>query len=311
MNEPKSKNLNTTRSIAILIHLKSQGIVSNTFADFNFNPARLQNPTSKDERFKVAYLNGVKDSIEIEAPIIKERLDNANLRLTVNNREVILNNIQLEFKGIKDFKELRIIERARVAGKTNNFRELLEEFLLTEWLSFKAAANRQRIIDEAIKPYKELNAKLTEQINYLNGQLAIANKEHSELINTLQRSYDEANSLQAASVVQAQQIDGLARELEDSTNPVVRSLQEATTSAVFPNLPHLIDNAILEGEKTLSLNITVRADRLSNTMPVSWSVDLSSLMPTDDKMDERLNMSRHYDIHIEHTSHDSEEKNNT
>ena len=125
MNEPKSKTLNTTRSIAVLIHLKSLGIIHNTYSDFNFNPERAQRPNAKDEYFKIAYLNGVKDRIEIEAPIANEHLLVDALLLKVNGRAIVLNNIRLDFKGIKDFKELRIIERVRVAGKSDNFRELL------------------------------------------------------------------------------------------------------------------------------------------------------------------------------------------
>ena len=125
MNEPKSKTLNTTRSIAVLIHLKSLGVIYNTYSDFNFNPEHGQPADGKNVYFKITYLNGVKDKIEIEAPVANGRLLVNELSLKVNNRQIVLHNIRLDFKGIKDFKELRIIERVRIAGKTNNFLDLL------------------------------------------------------------------------------------------------------------------------------------------------------------------------------------------
>lgn len=256
MNEPKSKTLNTTRSIAVLIHLKSLGIIHNTYSDFNFNPERAQRPNAKDEYFKIAYLNGVKDRIEIEAPIANEHLLVDALLLKVNGRAIVLNNIRLDFKGIKDFKELRIIERVRVAGKSDNFRDLLNEFLLTEWLSYKAQIKRQKLIDEAILPYEEKIKELTDKIDSLNGELVNRGKERSELVTKLQQSYEEATLLQAASVVQSQQIDGLQKELTHD-EALIKNMERSAQDHIFPKLPLLLEVAKKEGMKTLTFNMTV------------------------------------------------------
>lgn len=256
MNEPKSKTLNTTRSIAVLIHLKSLGIIHNTYSDFNFNPEHGQPIDGKNEYFKIAYLNGVKDKIEIEAPVANGRLLVNELSLKVNNRQIVLHNIRLDFKGIKDFKELRIIERMRIVGKTNNFLDLLDEFLLTEWLSYKAQIKRQKLIDEAVLPYQEKIKELTDKIDSLNGELANCGKERSELVTKLQQSYEEATALQAASVAQSQQIDGLEKELTHD-EALIKNMERSAQDHIFPKLPLLLEVAKQEGTKTLTLNMTV------------------------------------------------------
>lgn len=256
MNEPKSKTLNTTRSIAVLIHLKSLGIIHNTYSDFNFNPEHGQPIDGKNEYFKIAYLNGVKDKIEIEAPVANGRLLVNELSLKVNNRQIVLHNIRLDFKGIKDFKELRIIERMRIVGKTNNFLDLLDEFLLTEWLSYKAQIKRQKLIDEAVLPYQEKIKELTDKIDSLNGELANCGKERSELVTKLQQSYEEATTLQAASVAQSQQIDGLEKELTHD-EALIKNMERSAQDHIFPKLPLLLEVAKQEGTKTLTLNMTV------------------------------------------------------
>ena len=283
MNEPKSKTLNTTRSIAVLIHLKSLGVIHNTYSDFNFNPERAQRPNTKDEYFKIAYLNGVKDRIEIEAPIANEHLLVDALLLKVNGRAIVLNNIRLDFKGIKDFKELRIIERVRVVGKGDNFRELLNEFLLTEWLSYKAQIKRQKFIDEAVLPYQEKIKELTDKINTLTGELANCGKERGELITKLQRSYEEATSLQAASVVQSQQIDGLQKELTRD-EALVKNMERAAQDHIFPKLPLLLEVAKKEGTKTLTFNMTVSLRHGTVNGPDAWA----SPIPTVDVVTESL-----------------------
>ncbi len=284
MNEPKSKTLNTTRSIAVLIHLKSLGIIHNTYSDFNFNPERAQRPNAKDEYFKIAYLNGVKDRIEIEAPIANEHLLIDALLLKVNGRAIVLNNIRLDFKGIKDFKELRIIERVRVAGKSDNFRDLLNEFLLTEWLSYKAQIKRQKLIDEAVLPYEEKIKELTDKIDSLNGELANCGKERSELVTKLQQSYEEATSLQAASVVQSQQIDGLQKELTHD-EALIKNMERSAQEHIFPKLPLLLEVAKQEGTKTLTLNMTVSVGFSSPVNPPdAWS----STIPAIDVVTESL-----------------------
>lgn len=276
MNEPKSKTLNTTRSIAVLIHLKSLGIIHNTYSDFNFNPERAQRPNAKDEYFKIAYLNGVKDRIEIEAPIANEHLLVDALLLKVNGRAIVLNNIRLDFKGIKDFKELRIIERVRVAGKSDNFRELLNEFLLTEWLSYKAQIKRQKLIDEAILPYQEKIKELTDKIDSLNGELANCGKERSELVTKLQQSYEEATSLQAASVVQSQQIDGLEKELTHD-EALIKNMERSAQDHIFPKLPLLLEVAKQEGMKTLTFNMTVSLRQNTANESYPWSSPIPAI----------------------------------
>lgn len=284
MNEPKSKTLNTTRSIAVLIHLKSLGVIHNTYSDFNFNPEHGQPTDDKNEYFKIAYLNGVKDKIEIEAPVANGRLLVNELSLKVNNRQIVLNNIRLDFfKGIKDFKELRIIERVRIAGKTNNFLDLLNEFLLTEWLSYKAQIKRQKLIDEAVLPYEEKIKVLTDKIDSLNGELANCGKERSELVTKLQQSYEEATSLQAASVVQSQQIDGLQKELTRD-EALIKNMERSAQDHIFPKLPLLLEVAKQEGTKTLTFNMTVSLHHDTVNGPDAWS----SSIPTIDVVTESL-----------------------
>ena len=283
MNEPKSKTLNTTRSIAVLIHLKSLGIIHNTYSDFKFNPERAQRPNAKDEYFKIAYLNGVKDRIEIEAPIANEHLLVDALLLKVNGRAIVLNNIRLDFKGIKDFKELRIIERVRVAGKSDNFRELLNEFLLTEWLSYKAQIKRQKFIDEAVLPYQEQIKELTDKIDSLNGELANCGKERSELVTKLQQSYEEATSLQAASVAQSQQIDGLEKELTHD-EALIKNMERSAQEHIFPKLPLLLEVAKKEGMKTLTFNMTVSVQQNTVNGADAWL----STIPAIDVVTESL-----------------------
>ena len=284
MNEPKSKTLNTTRSIAVLIHLKSLGIIHNTYSDFNFNPEHGQPIDGKNEYFKIAYLNGVKDKIEIEAPVANGRLLVNELSLKVNNRQIVLNNIRLDFfKGIKDFKELRIIERVRVAGKTNNFLDLLDEFLLTEWLSYKAQIKRQKLIDEAVVPYQEKIKELTDKIDSLNGELANCGKERSELVTKLQQSYEEATSLQAVSVVQSQQNDGLQKELTRD-EALIKNMERSAQDHIFPKLPLLLEVAKQEGTKTLTFNMTVSLHHDTVNGPDAWS----SSIPTIDVVTESL-----------------------
>lgn len=283
MNEPKSKTLNTTRSIAVLIHLKSLGIIHNTYSDFNFNPEHGQPIDGKNEYFKITYLNGVKDKIEIEAPVANGRLLVNVLSLKVNNRQIVLNNIRLDFKGIKDFKELRIIERVRVAGKTSDFLDLLDEFLLTEWLSHKAQIKRQKFIDEAVLPYQEQIKELTDKINTLTGELANCGKERGELITKLQRSYEEATSLQAASVVQSQQIDGLQKELTYD-EALVKNMERSAQDHIFPKLPLLLEAAKQEGTKTLTINVTVSLHHGVDNGPDAWT----SPIPTIDVVTELL-----------------------
>lgn len=276
MNEPKSKTLNTTRSIAVLIHLKSLGIIHNTYSDFNFNPEHGEKSDAKNEYFKIAYLNGVKDKIEIEAPVANGRLLVNELSLKVNNRPIVLQNIRLDFKGIKDFKELRIIERVRVAGKSSNFLDLLDEFLLTEWLSYKAQIKRQKLIDEAILPYQEQIKALTDKIDSLNGELANCGTERSELVTKLQQSYEEATSLQAASVVQSQQIDGLQKELTHD-EALVKNMERSAQDHIFPKLPLLLEVAKQEGTKTLTLNMTVSVRRSAVNPPDAWSSSIPAI----------------------------------
>ena len=284
MNEPKSKTLNTTRSIAVLIHLKSLGVIHNTYSDFNFNPEHGQSIDGKNEYFKITYLNGVKDKIEIEAPVANGRLLVNELSLKVNNRQIVLNNIRLDFfKGIKDFKELRIIERVRIAGKTNNFLDLLDEFLLTEWLSYKAQIKRRKLIDEAILPYQEQIKSLTDKIDSLNGELANCGKERSELVTKLQQSYEEATSLQAASVVQSQQIDGLQKELTHD-EALIKNMERSAQDHIFPKLPLLLEVAKQEGTKTLTFNMTVSLRQGTVNGPDAWS----SPIPTIDVVTESL-----------------------
>ena len=284
MNEPKSKTLNTTRSIAVLIHLKSLGIIHNTYSDFNFNPEHGEKSDAKNEYFKIAYLNGVKDKIEIEAPVANGRLLVNELSLKVNNRQIVLNNIRLDFfKGIKDFKELRIIERVRIAGKTNNFLDLLDEFLLTEWLSYKAQIKRQKLIDEAVVPYQEKIKELTDKIDSLNGELANCGKERSELVTKLQQSYEEATSLQAVSVVQSQQIDGLQKELTRD-EALIKNMERSAQDHIFPKLPLLLEVAKQEGTKTLTFNMTVSLHHDTVNGPDAWS----SSIPTIDVVTESL-----------------------
>lgn len=283
MNEPKSKTLNTTRSIAVLIHLKSLGIIHNTYSDFNFNPEHGQPSDGKNEYFKIAYLNGVKDKIEIEAPVANGRLLVNELSLKVNNRPIVLQNIRLDFKGIKDFKELRIIERVRVAGKSSNFLDLLNEFLLTEWLSYKAQIKRQKLIDEAVLPYQEQIKALTDKIDSLNGELANCGKERSELVTKLQQSYEEATSLQAVSVVQSQQIDGLQKELTRD-EALIKNMERSAQDHIFPKLPLLLEVAKQEGTKTLTFNMTVSLHHDTVNGPDAWS----SSIPTIDVVTESL-----------------------
>ena len=284
MNEPKSKTLNTTRSIAVLIHLKSLGIIHNTYSDFNFNPVHGEKSDANNEYFKIAYLNGVKDKIEIEAPVANGRLLVNELSLKVNNRQIVLNNIRLDFfKGIKDFKELRIIERVRIAGKTNNFLDLLDEFLLTEWLSYKAQIKRQKLIDEAVVPYQEKIKELTDKIDSLNGELANCGKERSELMTKLQQSYEEATSLQAASVVQSQQIDGLQKELTHD-EALIKNMERSAQEHIFPKLPLLLEVAKQEGMKTLTFNMTVSLQHGTVNGPDAWT----SPIPTVDVVTESL-----------------------
>ena len=284
MNEPKSKTLNTSRSIAVLIHLKSLGIIHNTYSDFNFNPEHGEKSDAKNEYFKIAYLNGVKDKIEIEAPVANGRLLVNELSLKVNNRQIVLHNIRLDFfKGIKDFKELRIIERVRIAGKTNNFLDLLNEFLLTEWLSYKAQIKRQKLIDEAVLPYQEQIKELTDKINTLTGELANCGKERGELITKLQRSYEEATSLQAASVVQSQQIDGLQKELTRD-EALIKNMERTAQGHIFPKLPLLLEVAKQEGTKTLTFNMTVSLRHDTVNGPDAWT----SPIPTIDVVTESL-----------------------
>lgn len=276
MNEPKSKTLNTTRSIAVLIHLKSLGIIHNTYSDFNFNPEHGQPIDGKNEYFKIAYLNGVKDKIEIEAPVANGRLLVNELSLKVNNRQIVLHNIRLDFKGIKDFKELRIIERVRIAGKTNNFLDLLDEFLLTEWLSYKAQIKRQKLIDEAVVPYQEKIKELTDKIDSLNGELSNCSKERSELVTKLQQSYEEATSLQAASVVQSQQIDGLQKELtRDET--LIKNMERSVQEHIFPKLPLLLEVAKKEGTKTLTFNMTVSVGQNTVNGADAWLSNIPAI----------------------------------
>lgn len=276
MNEPKSKTLNTTRSIAVLIHLKSLGIIHNTYSDFNFNPERAQRPNAKDEYFKIAYLNGVKDRIEIEAPIANEHLLVDALLLKVNGRAIVLNNIRLDFKGIKDFKELRIIERVRVAGKGDNFRDLLNEFLLTEWLSYKAQIKRQKFIDEAVLPYQEKIKELTDKIDSLNGELVNCGKERSELVTKLQQSYEEATSLQAASVAQSQQIDGLEKELTHD-EALIKNMERSAQEHIFPKLPLLLEVAKKEGMKTLTFNMSVSLRQNTGNELYPWTSPIPAI----------------------------------
>ena len=284
MNEPKSKTLNTSRSIAVLIHLKSLGVIHNTYSDFNFNPEHGQPTDDKNEYFKIAYLNGVKDKIEIEAPVANGRLLVNELSLKVNNRQIVLNNIRLDFfKGIKDFKEVRIIERVRIAGKTNNFLDLLNEFLLTEWLSHKAQIKRQKLIDEAVLPYEEKIKELTDKIDSLNGELANCGKERSELVTKLQQSYEEATSLQAVSVVQSQQIDGLQKELTRD-EALIKNMERSAQDHIFPKLPLLLEVAKQEGTKTLTFNMTVSLHHDTVNGPDAWS----SSIPTIDVVTESL-----------------------
>ena len=284
MNEPKSKTLNTTRSIAVLIHLKSLGVIHNTYSDFNFNPEHGQPTDDKNEYFKIAYLNGVKDKIEIEAPVANGRLLVNELSLKVNNRQIVLHNIRLDFfKGIKDFKELRIIERVRVAGKSSNFLDLLDEFLLTEWLSYKAQIKRQKLIDEAVLPYQEQIKALTDKIDSLNGELANCGKERSELVTKLQQSYEEATSLQAVSVVQSQQIDGLQKELTRD-EALIKNMERSAQDHIFPKLPLLLEVAKQEGTKTLTFNMTVSLHHDTVNGPDAWS----SSIPTIDVVTESL-----------------------
>lgn len=283
MNEPKSKTLNTTRSIAVLIHLKSLGIIHNTYSDFNFNPVHGEKSDANNEYFKIAYLNGVKDKIEIEAPVANGRLLVNELALKVNNRQIVLDNIRLDFKGIKDFKELRIIERVRVAGKSSNFLDLLDEFLLTEWLSYKAQIKRQKFIDEAILPYQEQIKALTDKIDSLNGELANCGKERSELVTELQQSYEEATSLQAASVAQSQQIDGLEKELTYD-EALVKNMERSAQDHIFPKLPLLLEAAKQEGTKTLTINVTVSLHHGVDNGPDAWT----SPIPTIDVVTELL-----------------------
>ena len=284
MNEPKSKTLNTSRSTAVLIHLKSLGIIHNTYSDFNFNPEHGVKSDVKNEYFKIAYLNGVKDKIEIEAPVANGRLLVNELSLKVNNRQIVLNNIRLDFfKGIKDFKELRIIERVRIAGKTNNFLDLLNEFLLTEWLSYKAQIKRQKLIDEAVLPYQEQIKALTDKIDSLNGELANCGKERSELVTKLQQSYEEATSLQAVSVVQSQQIDGLQKELTRD-EALIKNMERSAQDHIFPKLPLLLEVAKQEGTKTLTFNMTVSLHHDTVNGPDAWS----SSIPTIDVVTESL-----------------------
>ena len=283
MNEPKSKTLNTTRSIAVLIHLKSLGIIHNTYSDFNFNPEHGEKSDAKNEYFKIAYLNGVKDKIEIEAPVANGRLLVNELSLKVNNRPIVLHNIRLDFKGIKDFKELRIIERVRVAGKSSNFLDLLDEFLLTEWLSYKAQIKRQKFIDEAILPYQEQIKVLTDKIDSLNGELVNCGKERSELVTKLQQSYEEATSLQAVSVVQSQQIDGLQKELTRD-EALIKNMERAAQDHIFPKLPLLLEVAKQEGTKTLTFNMTVSLRHGTVNGPDAWT----SPIPTIDVVTESL-----------------------
>ena len=284
MNEPKSKTLNTSRSIAVLIHLKSLGVIHNTYSDFNFNPEHGQPSDGKNEYFKITYLNGVKDKIEIEAPVANGRLLVNELSLKVNNRQIVLHNIRLDFfKGIKDFKELRIIERVRIAGKTNNFLDLLDEFLLTEWLSYKAQIKRQKFIDEAILPYQEQIKALTDKIDSLNGELVNCGKERTELVTKLQQSYEEATSLQAVSVVQSQQIDGLQKELTRD-EALVKNMERAAQDHIFPKLPLLLEVAKKEGTKTLTFNMTVSLHHDTVNGSDAWS----SSIPTIDVVTESL-----------------------
>ena len=284
MNEPKSKTLNTSRSIAVLIHLKSLGIIHNTYSDFNFNPEHGEKSDAKNEYFKIAYLNGVKDKIEIEAPVANGRLLVNELSLKVNNRQIVLHNIRLDFfKGIKDFKELRIIERVRIAGKTNNFLDLLDEFLLTEWLSYKAQIKRQKFIDEAILPYQEQIKALTDKIDSLNGELVNCGKERTELVTKLQQSYEEATSLQAVSVVQSQQIDGLQKELTRD-EALIKNMERTAQGHIFPKLPLLLEVAKKEGTKTLTFNMTVSLHHDTVNGPDAWS----SSIPTIDVVTESL-----------------------
>lgn len=276
MNEPKSKTLNTTRSIAVLIHLKSLGIIHNTYSDFNFNPEHGEKSDAKNEYFKIAYLNGVKDKIEIEAPVANGRLLVNELSLKVNNRPIVLHNIRLDFKGIKDFKELRIIERVRVAGKSRNFLDLLDEFLLTEWLSYKAQIKRQKFIDEAVLPYQEQLKELTDRLNCLSGELAICGKERTELVTKLQQSYEEATALQAASFVQSQQIDGLQKELTHD-EALIKNMERSAQDHIFPKLPLLLEVAKQEGTKTLTFNMTVSLRQGTVNGPDAWSSPIPAI----------------------------------
>lgn len=283
MNEPKSKTLNTTRSIAVLIHLKSLGVIHNTYSDFNFNPVHGEKSDANNEYFKIAYLNGVKDKIEIEAPVANGRLLVNELSLKVNNRPIVLHNIRLDFKGIKDFKELRIIERVRVAGKSSNFLDLLDEFLLTEWLSYKAQIKRQKFIDEAVLPYQEQLKELTDRLNCLSGELANCGKERTELVTKLQQSYEEATALQAASFVQSQQIDGLQKELTRD-EALIKNMERSAQDHIFPKLPLLLEVAKQEGTKTLTFNMTVSLCHDTVNGPDAWT----SPIPTIDVVTESL-----------------------
>ena len=99
----------------------------------------------------------------------------------------------------------------------------------------------------------------------------------------LQQSYEEATSLQAASVVQSQQIDGLQKELTHD-EARIKNMERSAQDHIFPKLPLLLEVAKQEGTKTLTFNITVSLRHGTVNGPDAWS----SPIPTIDVVTESL-----------------------
>ena len=113
--------------------------------------------------------------------------------------------------------------------------------------------------------------------------MANCGKERSELVTKLQQSYEEATSLQAASVAQSQQIDGLEKELTHD-EALIKNMERSAQEHIFPKLPLLLEVAKKEGMKTLTFNMTVSVQQNTVNGADAWL----STIPAIDVVTESL-----------------------
>lgn len=276
--ENRYKQQIQTQTVAILIVLKSIGACRNTFSNYD-----VINSVSIDKtEFVSSFTNGSKETVRISAKF-NERgsLNLETIQVKVSNKVIDVAGLK-QFPNLKEFKEIKTIERVKQNARRNDDYKpvnLLRDYLVGCFKDFRTEEDRQALIKEVSDPLNKQIADFEEALGELQIKYAALEAKYSDAVDDYgtmhDRNADNTNKLHA---LPANLCIALKERIDQVMNIIGKELVEKQPADVEEYIKTRSDELIGDMGK-----VEVKYENVENLEPCSWvrMIDLSNYQMVD------------------------------